>query len=273
MLTIGQLAAYAGVTVRAVRHYHAKGLLPEPERDASGYRTYAAPAVVRLIRIRTLAEAGVPLARVEELLAADEEGFTRAVAEIDRRLRGEIRELQEHRHRIAKLAAGDSLALPPEVTAYLDRMRVLGAPEVLVEMERDAWILIAAQWPEKITEFMVEKEAQLDDPLMRRFLRTIGALFTSDDGSEVLLVETADLLAEMAEQAAASGDLDRQDDALPDSSFADLLDTVVLSAGPRVVRLRDRLHELMVERGWTGFAKIERVDQRGADSHPEVHRP
>ncbi len=38
MLTIGQLAAYAGVTVRAVRHYHQVGLLPEPERDASGYR-------------------------------------------------------------------------------------------------------------------------------------------------------------------------------------------------------------------------------------------
>ena len=38
MLTIGQLAAYAGVTVRAVRHYHQVGLLPEPERDASGCR-------------------------------------------------------------------------------------------------------------------------------------------------------------------------------------------------------------------------------------------
>ncbi|MEO3796883.1 MerR family transcriptional regulator [Nonomuraea sp. B10E15] len=35
MLTIGELASYAGVTVRAVRHYHAKGLLPEPERDRS----------------------------------------------------------------------------------------------------------------------------------------------------------------------------------------------------------------------------------------------
>jgi hypothetical protein len=35
MLTIGQLAAYAGVTVRAVRRYHQTGLLPEPERDAS----------------------------------------------------------------------------------------------------------------------------------------------------------------------------------------------------------------------------------------------
>ena len=45
MLTISQLAAYAGVTVRAVRHYHQIGLLPEPARDNSGYRTYNAAAV------------------------------------------------------------------------------------------------------------------------------------------------------------------------------------------------------------------------------------
>ncbi|MFI9839163.1 MerR family transcriptional regulator [Nonomuraea sp. NPDC051941] len=68
MLTIGELASYAGVTVRAVRHYHAKGLLPEPERDHSGYRRYDAGAVVELIKIRTLTGAGVPLARVRELL-------------------------------------------------------------------------------------------------------------------------------------------------------------------------------------------------------------
>ncbi len=154
MLTIGQLAAYSGVTTRAVRHYHQIGLLPEPERDASGYRTYAAPAVVRLIRIRTLAEAGVPLARVQQLLDADADEFAEAVGEIDRRLRDEIREVQEHRRRIAKLAAGDSLALPTVVTAYLDGMRALGAPEVMVEMERDAWILIAARMPEKIAEYM-----------------------------------------------------------------------------------------------------------------------
>ena len=61
MLTISQLAAYAGVTTRAVRHYHQIGLLPEPERDASGYRRYGATAVVSLIKIRTLANAGVPL--------------------------------------------------------------------------------------------------------------------------------------------------------------------------------------------------------------------
>ena len=65
MLTIGQLAAYAGVTVRAVRHYHHIGLLPEPERDASGYRRYGATAVVSLIKIRTLASAGVLGAQTE----------------------------------------------------------------------------------------------------------------------------------------------------------------------------------------------------------------
>jgi DNA-binding transcriptional MerR regulator len=94
MLTIGQLAAHAGVTVR---HYHAKGLLPEPERDASGYRRYDAKAVVDLIKIRTLADAGVPLARVEELLHADDAQFASAVAEIDERLRAEIRERKRHR--------------------------------------------------------------------------------------------------------------------------------------------------------------------------------
>ena len=49
MLSISQLASYAGVTVRTVRHYHAKGLLPEPVRDRSGYRAYDAsglPAVL-----------------------------------------------------------------------------------------------------------------------------------------------------------------------------------------------------------------------------------
>ncbi len=58
MLTIGQLAAYTGVTVRAIRHYHQRGLLAEPARDSSGYRRYDGPAVVDLIRIKTLAEAG-----------------------------------------------------------------------------------------------------------------------------------------------------------------------------------------------------------------------
>ena len=117
MLTIGQLAAYAGVTARAVRHYHQIGLLPEPERDASGYRRYGATAVVSLIKIRTLANAGVPLSQVAELLRADPAAFAEAVRRIDGRLRDEVERLEASRKQIAQLAAGDSLVVPPEVAA------------------------------------------------------------------------------------------------------------------------------------------------------------
>jgi DNA-binding transcriptional MerR regulator len=68
MLMIGQLADYAGVTVKTVRNYHERGLLEEPPRDASGYRRYGVEHAIRLVKIRTLAEAGVPLARMNELL-------------------------------------------------------------------------------------------------------------------------------------------------------------------------------------------------------------
>jgi DNA-binding transcriptional MerR regulator len=98
MLTIGQLAAYAGVTVRAVRHYHQIGLLPEPERDASGYRRYGARAVVSLIKIRTLASAGVPLSQIGRLLEADTPAFAEAISMIDGHLREEIERLEAARN-------------------------------------------------------------------------------------------------------------------------------------------------------------------------------
>ena len=196
MLTISQLASYAGVTVRAVRHYHHVGLMPEPARDGSGYRTYGAADVVRLIRIRTLAEAGVPLARVQELLDATPAEFSEAVTQIDAELRARIRELQEHRRRIARLADGDSLALPPEVVEYLDRLRANGVSQAMVEGERDGWILMAARWPEKIPEFMVDKNAQLEDPRTVQLYRLIDEL-VEGGVDEDRLSAVADLLAEM----------------------------------------------------------------------------
>ena len=60
-LTISQAAAVAGVTVKTVRHYHRLRLVPEPRRDPSGYRRYGSAELLRLVSVRTLAEAGVPL--------------------------------------------------------------------------------------------------------------------------------------------------------------------------------------------------------------------
>lgn len=51
-LTIGPAAKAAGVTRKAVRVYEAKGLLPDPQRTAAGYRLYSDHDVARLRFIR-----------------------------------------------------------------------------------------------------------------------------------------------------------------------------------------------------------------------------
>ena len=254
MLTISQLASYAGVTVRAVRHYHAKGLLPEPERDHSGYRRYDAAAVVELVRIRTLADAGVPLSRVQELLAAEDEEFAAAVEDIDRRLRAEIRERQRHRERIAKLAAGDSLALPPEAVAYLDRMRELGFRERLIEVERDSWILIAAQMPDEVPALMAIKHAQIEHEALRRLYLDIGEL--ADCGpDDPRLPAVADRVAAFIEAAAAQAAGVEEEHPVSDDLVA-LLDAAFLESFP----CAPNLLELLEERGWTGWTNIRRID-------------
>lgn len=254
MLTIGQLAAYAGVTVRAVRHYHQIGLLPEPKRDASGYRRYGATAVVSLIKIRTLANAGVPLSEIGQMVEADASAFAEAVQRIDGHLLEEIERLEASRKQIAQLAAGDSLALPPEVVAYLDRLREIEVSEPVVEAERDGWILLAARWPDRIGEIMSGKFAQLDDPQVVRLYRVISELADSDVADDPRLEEVADIMADLNEQAYASGENDLGDMAHDDLPF-DLLDGLIAESDPRV----ERLLELIRERGWTGWNRPERL--------------
>jgi DNA-binding transcriptional MerR regulator len=254
VLTISQVAAYAGVTVRAVRHYHATGLLPEPARDRSGYRRYDAAAVVELIRIRTLAEAGVPLARVHELLAADPDEFAAAIDEIDRRLRAEIHERERHRRRVAELAAGDRLALPPEAVEYLERLRELRVPERAIEMERDAWILVAAQIPDQMPALMALKRSQIEDPaVVAMYLDLVQAADWAV--ADPRLPAMADRLVAMFEADAGNQRDEGVADFDLDEHLVALLDEVFVNAVPAAPQLL----RLLEERGWTGWTKLERV--------------
>ena len=167
MLTIGQLAAYVGVTVRAVRHYHQRGLLAEPARDSSGYRRYDADAVVDLIRIKTLAGAGVPLGRIEELLNAEPEQFSEAITGIEEALTAKIRDLTDHRRTLAQLECGESLFLPAEFVDYLDQLRAFGVSPRAIQLERNGWILLVAGAPREATELLRQKSADLQDTEFR----------------------------------------------------------------------------------------------------------
>ncbi|MFE2482825.1 MerR family transcriptional regulator, partial [Streptomyces mirabilis] len=67
-MLIGELAARAGTTTRALRYYEEQGLL-ESDRTSAGYRLYEPGAVRRVRNIRELLSCGLTVEDVKSLLA------------------------------------------------------------------------------------------------------------------------------------------------------------------------------------------------------------
>lgn len=180
MITIGQLARYAGVTTKAVRVYHERALMAEPARDSSGYRRYRAEDAIRLVKIKTLARAGVPLERIRYLLDADPALFDAAIGEIDQGLQERVRQLQNTRKQLSQLRAGEGLYLSREVTRYLDRLCGLGVSERAVGTERDIWVLLQSVAPEQAEVWLADKLDGLHDPEFRALYQEHDAAFDWD---------------------------------------------------------------------------------------------
>jgi DNA-binding transcriptional MerR regulator len=241
MITIGQLADYAGVTIKAVRHYHKRGLLEEPPRDASGYRRYSAEHAIDLIKIKTLAEAGVPLARIKELLAADPERFTAAIREIDRSLRERAEELRRTRERIARLVAGDRLFVSPDVADFLERLSDLGVSDRAVQMERNGWILLQSISPEQAAIWIADKLDAIRDPEFRAIYLDYDAAFDwSPDDPRLSDLAERTLRWVANRQAAKTG--------APgpglDPTIAQLISTSATPSSPSMDRLAEITKEL-----------------------------
>lgn len=106
-LNIGKVAAQAGVGVDTVRFYERSGLLPKPDRTASGYRVYRPDAADRLRFIRRAKALGFSLDEIRELLALNDgkgrrpavRGIAqRRLAEVEQKLAelGRIRQTLQH---------------------------------------------------------------------------------------------------------------------------------------------------------------------------------
>ena len=68
-LTIGVVAKRVGVAIDTIRYYEREGLLPEPQRRASGYRSYGEGTITQLRFIRRAKQLGFTLEEIRELLA------------------------------------------------------------------------------------------------------------------------------------------------------------------------------------------------------------
>ena len=71
-MQIGQLAMQVGVSIDTVRYYERHGLLPQPQRRASGYRHYGKQDIARLRFIRRAKDLGFSLHEIQELLHLSE---------------------------------------------------------------------------------------------------------------------------------------------------------------------------------------------------------
>jgi DNA-binding transcriptional MerR regulator len=74
MLSIGQLAALAHVSVDTIRYYERMRLLPKPVRTPAGYRLYPARIVRRLNVVRSAQRFGFTLKEIASFLSVRDSG-------------------------------------------------------------------------------------------------------------------------------------------------------------------------------------------------------
>ena len=103
-LTVGQLAARAGVRPDTIRYYERSGLLPEPRRTGGDHRRYGPGDVDRLLFIRGAQRLGLRLAEIRELLVVRDEG-TCACGPAEVLLRRHVGEIDREIERLAALRA------------------------------------------------------------------------------------------------------------------------------------------------------------------------
>jgi DNA-binding transcriptional MerR regulator len=73
-MLIGDLAAAAGLSAKAIRFYEHAGLMPAPPRTPAGYRDYPPTAAGRLAFIRQAQAAGFTLAEIGGILRVRDGG-------------------------------------------------------------------------------------------------------------------------------------------------------------------------------------------------------
>jgi MerR family transcriptional regulator, thiopeptide resistance regulator len=122
--SVGQVAGFAGVTVRALHHYDEVGLLVPSGRSAAGHRRYSDGDLDRLQRILFYRELGFPLEEVAALL--DDPG-----AEPREQLR------RQHELLIARIEKLQKMAAAVEQAMEARRMGIQLSPEEKFEVFGD----------------------------------------------------------------------------------------------------------------------------------------
>ena len=195
----------------------------------------------------TLAEAGVPLARIRALQAAPDEAFRRALTEIDDDLAARIRRLRHTQGRLRELASGKTRLLPPEVDEHLQRLNPLGFSERWVTLEGDLWILVFATHPDIAHDLFRDQAQALTDPGLRQLYLDYDRAHDLDP-RDPFVADLARRIFEATIQRYGTGDLPGQ---ATGSAIPRLIQGAVNAASPAWQRL-DQLIRAQLQRTTEG---------------------
>ncbi|WP_433559515.1 MerR family transcriptional regulator [Pseudonocardia xinjiangensis] len=127
-----ELAELAGTSLRAVRHYHEVGLIPEPERRSNGYKQYGVSHLVRLLRIKRLVDLGFSLSQIAAM-GDDDHHPAEALRALDAELAATVERLQRARVELGLILRHHAPAdLPPDIAPAAGGARLSEADRSLV---------------------------------------------------------------------------------------------------------------------------------------------
>ena len=116
---IGELARRSGLTVRALHHYDAIGLLVPSERTRAGHRLYSLADVRRLYRVVALRRIGMSLDEVARTLDDEGADIATSLARHIEQLDSEISDRVELRDRLTAIADALARKDEPSLDDYL----------------------------------------------------------------------------------------------------------------------------------------------------------
>lgn len=263
-----ELADFAGVSVRTLRHYHALGLLDEPPRSANGYRDYRAADAVRVLRIKNLASLGFSLQQIKDLkqikgLASEDDAdasIIEALDALDAELAEEARHIEEKRRLIRDIKEGGcDPDVPPVFSAHLRRLREGGASDELIELERSG--LFLAERDETVTKSdirevvrLLELIAEIDG--MDDYIRFSEALYAlppdcPEDERQLFVEDFAQWFVKLLERGSVTQgwDLQAGANALSEASIMGAYDDEVLNEAQLDVsnRIAERAFQIIAE--------------------------
>jgi DNA-binding transcriptional MerR regulator len=196
---VGELAKRTGLSVRALHHYDALGVLVPSARSAAGYRLYTEGDVVRLQQVVSLRGLGFALEEIRVLLQKSELSVHEVVGLHLARLREEVEAKQRLYVRLESLAASLCSAESISVEAFLTTIEEITmfekyyTPEQLEQLRQRREALgeehireVEAEWPRLMAAVRSEMEKGTDpaDPEVQRLMvrwRELVAEFTGGD--------------------------------------------------------------------------------------------